>query len=90
MGSPHLGVVSVLFRVSCSVLLSDVGVFFCLFKSLRLLVSSIRSSIKPVSPSISLGALESLSCDRFCLTLSLGGLLFRFCNHVLPSIFPKQ
>lgn len=89
MGSPHLGVVSVLFRVSCSVLLSDVGVFFCL-KSLRLLVSSVRSSIKPVSPSISLGALESLSCDRFCLTLSLGGLLFRFCNHVLPSIFPKQ
>lgn len=73
MGSPHLGVVSVLFRVSCSVLLSDVGVFFCL-KSLRLLVSSIRSSIKPVSPSISLGALESCIII-FTLTLVLVTLL---------------
>lgn len=36
-GSPHLSVVSVLFRASCSVLLSDVRAFFCLFRSPEIL-----------------------------------------------------
>lgn len=53
----------------CSVLLSDVGAFFCLFRSPRRLVSFILNT-KPVSPSISLGAPGSLRCEQFCLTLS--------------------